>query len=126
MITLSAAPLITFLATIDAARSKAFYCDVIGLRLVDDAPFALEFDIGGVMLRIQKVEKLTPHPFTALGWQVGDIDAQVTDLARDGVVFERFAGLDQDAAGVWTAPSGARIAWFKDPDGNLLSLTEFP
>ncbi|MEJ0012844.1 MAG: VOC family protein [Bauldia sp.] len=126
MMTLGAAPLIAFLATADAARSRAFYADTLGLRLVDDSPFALEFDVGGVMLRIQKVETLTPHPFTALGWQVGDIGAQITELAREGVVFERFAGLEQDGAGVWTSPSGARIAWFRDPDGNLLSLTEFP
>lgn len=127
MITLgAAAPLIAFLATTNAARSKAFYSDVLGLRLVEDSPFALEFDVGGTMLRIQKVETLTPHPFTALGWQVPDIAAQIADLAQRGLVFERFPGLDQDAAGVWTSPSGARIAWFKDPDGNVLSLTEFP
>jgi catechol 2,3-dioxygenase-like lactoylglutathione lyase family enzyme len=126
MRTLSAAPLIAFLATADGARCLAFYRDVLGLRLVDDGAFALEFDVGGTMLRIQKVEALTPHAFIALGWQVGDIAAQVAELVRAGVTFERFAGLEQDDAGVWTAPSGARIAWFRDPDGNVLSLTEFP
>jgi catechol 2,3-dioxygenase-like lactoylglutathione lyase family enzyme len=126
MMTLGSAPLIAFLATTDAGRSKAFYRDALGLRLIDDTPFALEFDVGGTMLRIQKVERLEPHPFTALGWQVGDIAARIEELERGGVTFERFAGLDQDAAGVWTSPSGARIAWFKDPDGNVLSLTEFP
>lgn len=126
MMSLGSAPLIAFLATADAAQSKAFYRDTLGLRLVDDTPFALEFDVGGTMLRIQKVEDLKPHPFTALGWQVGDIATRIADLTRNGVRFERFAGLDQDGDGIWTSPSGARIAWFKDPDGNVLSLTEFP
>ncbi len=124
--TLGGAPVIAFLATVDSERAKAFYADVIGLRLVDDSPFALEFDAGGTMVRIQKVEKFAPHAFTAFGWQVGDIASVMSGLKKRGAVFERYAGLEQDAAGVWASPSGARIAWFKDPDGNVLSLTEFP
>jgi catechol 2,3-dioxygenase-like lactoylglutathione lyase family enzyme len=77
------------------------------------------------MLRIQKVADAAPHPFTALGWQVEDIRTAVHALAAAGVSCERFPGLHQDGDGIWTAPSGARIAWFKDPDGNVLSLTEF-
>ena len=124
--TLGGAPVIAFLATMNPARAKSFYAEVIGLRLVDDSPFALEFDGGGTMLRIQKVEKFTPQSFTAFGWQVGDIAGAMADLKKRGVIFERYPGLEQDAAGVWASPSGARIAWFKDPDGNVLSLTEFP
>jgi catechol 2,3-dioxygenase-like lactoylglutathione lyase family enzyme len=126
MMALGGVPLIAFLATVDSERCKAFYGEVLGLRLVDDSPFALEFDSGGTMLRIQKVDEFTPQPFTALGWEAGDIDTQIAELAKQGVRFERFAGMEQDEAGVWTAPSHARIAWFRDPDGNLLSLTEFP
>jgi len=124
--TLGAAPVIAFLATTDAARCDAFYRDVLGLRLVGDTPFALEFDTGGTMLRIQKVEAFTPHAFTALGWQTSDIAGAIAAMTKDGVIFERYPGLEQDAVGVWTSPSGARIGWFRDPDGNLLSLTEFP
>jgi len=116
--------LVAFLATRDAARARAFYEGVLGLSLVEDSPFALVFDARGTPLRIQKVDELRPHPFTALGWQVPRIDEVVDHLARKGVTFERFAGMDQDARGIWRSPSGARVAWFKDPDGNTLSVTE--
>jgi catechol 2,3-dioxygenase-like lactoylglutathione lyase family enzyme len=115
-----------FVATVNPDRSKLFYRDVLGLRLVSDDQFATVFDANGVQLRVQKVEKLDPHPFTALGWQVNDIADVVRALAAKGVAFERYGFLTQDEIGVWKAPSGARIAWFKDPDGNLLSLAEMP
>jgi len=118
--------LVAFLATRDAARARAFYEGVLGLSLVEDSPFALVFDARGTPLRIQKVDELRPHPFTALGWQVPRIDEVVDHLARKGVTFERFAGMDQDARGIWRSPSGARVAWFKDPDGNTLSVVEQP
>jgi catechol 2,3-dioxygenase-like lactoylglutathione lyase family enzyme len=113
-----------FLATRDGARARRFYETTLGLRVLSDDDFALALDAGGTMLRVQKVEAFTPHPFTALGWEVADIDAAAAELGRCGVALERYGGLDQDAAGIWCAPSGARIAWFKDPDGNTLSLTE--
>jgi catechol 2,3-dioxygenase-like lactoylglutathione lyase family enzyme len=116
--------LVAFLATRDAARARAFYEGVLGLSLVDDGPFALLFDANGTALRIQKVDELQPHPFTALGWQVPRIDDVVDELARRKVVCERFPGMDQDARGIWRSPSGARVAWFKDPDGNTLSVTQ--
>jgi catechol 2,3-dioxygenase-like lactoylglutathione lyase family enzyme len=121
---LASAPLIAFLATADAARARTFYTVTLGLRLVEDSPFALVFDVMGTMLRIQKVAALTPHPFTVLGWQVDDVAAAVRELAGRGVTFNRYDGLDQDGVGIWTSPAGARIAWFSDPDGNVLSLTE--
>ena len=120
-----AASLMAFVATVDAGRALVFYRDALGLALVEDSLFALAFDAGGTMLRIQKVERFTPHPFTALGWQVPDIGEAVAGLSANGVTFQRFSGMDQDASGVWTSPSGAKIAWFSDPDGNVLSLTEF-
>jgi catechol 2,3-dioxygenase-like lactoylglutathione lyase family enzyme len=117
--------LMAFVATSRADESLAFYRDVLGLRLVADEPFALVFDAHGVMLRIQKAEGHRPLPYTALGWKVPDIAAELAALRARGVTFERFPGLPQDAQGIWSAPSGARIAWFKDPDGNVLSLAQF-
>jgi catechol 2,3-dioxygenase-like lactoylglutathione lyase family enzyme len=121
---LGSADLTAFLATTDAGRAKAFYGDVLGLSLVSDDEFALAFDCNGTQLRVQKVAAVKPPPFTALGWQVADLVATVTALVRAGVVFERYSFMSQDAAGIWTAPGGTRVAWFKDPDGNLLSLAE--
>ena len=122
---LKAADVVAFAATADAARARDFYSSVIGLRLVADEPFALVFDANGVMLRVQKVEGVKPVGYTTLGWSVVDITAAVQGLSAQGVAFERFPGLSHDDLGVWTFPSGARIAWFKDPDGNVLSLTQF-
>jgi catechol 2,3-dioxygenase-like lactoylglutathione lyase family enzyme len=121
---LGQATITAFVATASAAHSKRFYRDILGLRLVSDDQFAIVFDCAGIQLRIQKIEQVQPHPFTALGWQVPDIRAAVQALAHRGVSCERYAHLDQDDLGVWLAPSGARVAWFKDPDGNILSVTE--
>lgn len=121
---LGKAAITAFVATADPARSKRFYQDTLGLRLVSDDQFAIAFDCAGIELRIQKLEHFQPHTFTALGWQVPDIRAAVQGLAKRGVSCERYAHLAQDDLGVWLAPSGTKVAWFKDPDGNLLSLTE--
>ncbi|HEX5322938.1 MAG TPA: VOC family protein, partial [Capsulimonadaceae bacterium] len=104
-------------------QARAFYEDKLGLRFAGDDPFALVFDCAGTMLRIQKVERFEPAPFTALGWQVDDIGAAVADLEKRGLVFERYEFIQGT---IWTSPGGARIAWLKDPDGNTLSLTQFP
>jgi catechol 2,3-dioxygenase-like lactoylglutathione lyase family enzyme len=117
--------LVAFVATTDSARARAFYEGTLGLSLLSDDPYALVFDANGTTIRIQKLAAFRPHPFTTLGWTVDDIKALVAALAQRGVACERFPGMDQDAQGVWASPSGARVAWFKDPDGNLLSLTEF-
>lgn len=122
---LHTARLIGFAATTDPAAAKKFYEGVLGLTLIEDSPFALVFDANGTMLRIQKVEtQITPR-HTVLGWSVGDLQAAIAHLSAKGVPFERFDGLPQDASGIWTTPDGSRVAWFKDPDGNTLSLTEF-
>jgi catechol 2,3-dioxygenase-like lactoylglutathione lyase family enzyme len=115
---------IAFVATAKPDEARAFYERTLGLDFVADEPFALVFDLGSIMLRIQKVDTLTPPPQTSLGWEVADIGAAVTMLAERGVAFEHFDFLPQDERGIWTTPSGARIAWFKDPDGNTLSLTQ--
>jgi catechol 2,3-dioxygenase-like lactoylglutathione lyase family enzyme len=119
------AKIMTFVGTRDAARAKTFYRDTLGLRLVEENSFALVFDSNGVMLRVTNVHELTPAQFTVLGWEVPDVTAAVKSLAGAGVEFSRYDGMSQDADGIWTSPGGARIAWFHDPDGNVLSLTQF-
>jgi catechol 2,3-dioxygenase-like lactoylglutathione lyase family enzyme len=114
-----------FLATKRPAEALVFYRDVLGLRLVADEPYAIVFETGSIALRVQKTETHEPLPYTAFGWKVQSVAQTVNALASAGVTCERFPGLDQDAMGVWTSPSGAKIAWFKDPDGNVLSLTQF-
>jgi|SRR5471032_1113361 len=123
---LNAQKVVAFLATTDGARATRFYERTLGLRLRSDDDFAVVFDADTVELRIQKVERFTPQPFTVLGWQVSDVVAVVTALASSGVHMERYPWLEQDERGVWPAPSGARVAWFKDPDGNLLSVAQYP
>jgi len=117
--------LIAFVATVDSERSRTFYERTLGLQLVSDDAFALVFNANGTTIRIQKVDAFQPQPFTALGFRVDDIQAVVAALGEKDVACERFPGMDQNAQGIWAAPSGARVAWFKDPDGNVLSLTEF-
>jgi catechol 2,3-dioxygenase-like lactoylglutathione lyase family enzyme len=113
-----------FVATRDGVRARAFYEGTLGLKVVSDDDFALALEAHGTQLRVQKVGSFTPQPFTALGWEVSNIDAVVESLRKRGVTFETYEGLEQDVRGVWRAPSGARVAWFKDPDGNTLSLTQ--
>jgi catechol 2,3-dioxygenase-like lactoylglutathione lyase family enzyme len=117
---------ILFVATTDAARSRAFYEETLGLSFVADEPSALVFDVGGTMLRIQKVERLSPAAHTVLGWSVVDVRRTIAMLRGRGVQLTRYPALPQDDDGVWTTPSGGRVAWLTDPDGNTLSLTEFP
>lgn len=121
---LNAFPPIAFVPITDPDRARAFYRDTLGLELIEDQlPFALVFRTGSIMLRATPVKSFTPHPFTVLGWRVTGINALAQKLTATGVVFERFPGMQQDEDGVWTTP-GAKVAWFKDPDGNLLSISE--
>ena len=123
---LGAARIVAFVATADAARCRAFYEGILGLKFVHEDEVAIVYDAHGVELRLQKVRALQAHQHTQLGWSVSAIATVVKGLGEKGVVFETYAFLNQDPNCIWTAPSGARIAWFKDPDGNLLSLTESP
>jgi len=116
---------IGFVATTDAEAALAFYGGVLGWAGLERSPYALGFDDGGVMLRVQIVGELVPVGHTVHGWQVVDMDREVDALSAKGVAFLRFENMGQDARGVWTTPDGNRIAWFKDPAGNTLSLTEF-
>jgi catechol 2,3-dioxygenase-like lactoylglutathione lyase family enzyme len=116
---------IAFLATSDAPRARRFYEKVVGLRFVEEHDFAVVFDAFGTMLRIQKTPSVVAAPYTAFGLDVEDIGAWIDRLAADGVKGVRYPHFEQDDRGVWTAPGGARIFWFHDPDGHLISLTQF-
>jgi catechol 2,3-dioxygenase-like lactoylglutathione lyase family enzyme len=119
--------IIGFVTIVDVARAKEFYRDTLGLRLLsEEPPFALVFEANGIMLRLGMAKELPPAHGTVLGWQVPEIAATVKNLGQAGVRFERFEGMDQNELGIWNSPSGAKVAWFKDPDGNILSVTEFP
>lgn len=111
-----------FVATAHPDRARAFYSDTLGLRLVTEHDFALVYESGGTTIRVQKVRELRPQEHTVLGWIVDDIEAEVDELASRGVAFLRVPGLQQDARGIWTPPGGQKVCWFKDPDGNTLSL----
>jgi catechol 2,3-dioxygenase-like lactoylglutathione lyase family enzyme len=116
--------IIGFIPTKDAARARAFYVDLLGLELVGEDNFALVVKANGTMVRIVILGEFTPVPYTILGWEVPDIGSAAVELAQQGVVFERFAYFEQDGSGIWTAPDGSRVAWFKDPDGNTLSISQ--
>jgi catechol 2,3-dioxygenase-like lactoylglutathione lyase family enzyme len=122
---LASSDLIAFVATLDPERARAFYGDVLGLSLESDDGFALVFDANGIMLRVVRVAELTPVERTSVGWRVDDIESSVRQLVERGVRFERYAGLPQDDLAIWTTPDGSKVAWFKDPDANVLSLTQF-
>jgi catechol 2,3-dioxygenase-like lactoylglutathione lyase family enzyme len=122
---LADASFIGFIPVRDLAAARAFYEGTLGLRVVDDTPFALVLDAGGTMLRVTPVPEFAARPFTVAGWNVPDIGAVVRTLAGLGVQFARYDGLTQDDLGIWTTPGGDQVAWFKDPEGNTLSLTAF-
>lgn len=126
---LSKYSIIGFVSIVDVTRAKDFYQNTLGLRLIsEEPPFALVFEVNGIMLRLAMTKELPPAQGTVLGWKVPDITAAVQELIQAGVHFERYEylNLKQDELGIWTSPSGAKVAWFKDPDGNILSLSEHP
>jgi catechol 2,3-dioxygenase-like lactoylglutathione lyase family enzyme len=116
--------IVAFVPTRDSAKARAFYEGVLGLRFIKDDGFALVFDANGIMVRVAKAPPFTPAQFTILGWEVHDIAKIASRLKDKGVVFERFGFFEQDPLGIWTAPTGDKVAWFKDPDGNVLSVSE--
>ena len=107
------------------AAAKVFYADKLGLKLESEDGFALVFDVNGTMLRVAAVQKASPAEYTVLGWEVSDIGEAAKDLRNSGVTLEIYPGFGQDDLGIWTAPGGsAKVAWFKDPDGNVLSISQ--
>lgn len=115
-----------FLPTTKPKLSKQFYKNTLGLEMISEDDFALEFKANGTLLRITVVDKFTPHSFTVLGFKIHDIKTQIISLNNKGVKFEKYDYFDQDELGIWTSPHQAKVAWFKDPDGNLISLTQYP
>ena len=116
--------IVAFIPTRDAKKAKQFYQETLGLRLISEDQFAVVFDANGIMLRVTPAPEFKPHPFTVLGWQVSGIEKVVSGLQEKGIVFEKYGFMKQDDLGIWSAPGGAKVAWFKDPDGNLLSVSQ--
>ncbi len=123
---LNAEKVVAFVPTADAIKARSFYEGILGLRAVSEDGFALVLEANGTMVRVTKVQNFKPQQFTILGWDVTDINEAVLRLHERGVRFENYGMAGQDEHGIWKSPSGARGAWFKDPDGNVLSLTQFP
>jgi catechol 2,3-dioxygenase-like lactoylglutathione lyase family enzyme len=122
---LATSDVIAFASTTDLARARSFYEDTLGLPVVNEDEYACVFDAHGTMLRITAVAEVAHPGYTVLGWRVTDISKTVAGLESLGVTFARYDLMGQDTHGVWTTPNGDRIAWFTDPDENVLSLTEF-
>ncbi len=114
------------MATTNAGRAREFYCSQLGLKFVSDDGFAVVVKAGQGAIRIVRTKMFAPQPFTVLGWEVGSIKDEVRRLMDAGISPERFNYLNLDPMGIWTAPDGSKVAWLKDPDGNVLSLSEHP
>jgi catechol 2,3-dioxygenase-like lactoylglutathione lyase family enzyme len=122
---LSSSGVVTFVLTRDREASKAFYTGVLGLKFVADDPFATVLDMHGAVLRIVHIDNYQAGPHPILGWEVADMTQAVQELNGKGVTMTIYEGFGQDALGVWTSPDGkAKVAWFTDPDGNVLSLAQ--
>ena len=107
-------------------QSKEFFESKIGLQIISEDPYGVELEGLDSVLRLSLVQQFTPQAFTVLGFKVSDISLEVKSLTSKGVIFENYDSLDQDELGIWTSPSNAKVAWFKDPEGNVLSLTQYP
>lgn len=122
---LESSHVVAFAAATDLQRAREFYEGVLGLTVAEHNDFACVLDANGIMLRVTAVPEVRRASYTVLGWRVSDIAAAIRGLAARGVNFLRFDGMNQDSNGVWTTPGGDKVAWFADPDGNVLSLTQF-
>jgi catechol 2,3-dioxygenase-like lactoylglutathione lyase family enzyme len=122
---LSHFPIVGFIPITNPERARKFYCDVLKLEFIEDEPYAVVVNANGITVRLVKMEKSEPADFTVMGWEVPDVAATVQDLIGAGIAIERYSFIEQDAHGIWSAPDGrARLAWFKDPDGNVLSVSQ--
>jgi catechol 2,3-dioxygenase-like lactoylglutathione lyase family enzyme len=122
---LQTSEVVAFVGSADLRRARMFYEQALALRLIEHNEFACVFDANGTMLRVTAVAEVARPGYTVLGWRVADIAAMVRGLTAKGVGFLRYDGMDQDENGIWTTPGGDQVAWFADPDGNVLSLTQF-
>jgi catechol 2,3-dioxygenase-like lactoylglutathione lyase family enzyme len=121
---LPSARIVGFVQVTDRQKARQFYVDVLGLRYVSEDPFALVVDSNGTRIRIGEMPKLQPAQYTILGWEVPDIEAAVAELGSRGVELEKYGFKGQDERGIWTTPGGDKVAWFKDPSGNVLSFSQ--
>jgi catechol 2,3-dioxygenase-like lactoylglutathione lyase family enzyme len=121
---LESARTVAFVPATDLDRARDFYGGILGLEVLDVTGFACVLHAAGATVRVTLVSEFSPQPFTVLGWEVAAIHETIAGLAARGVEFTRYEGMDQDPAGVWTTPGGDQVAWFRDPDGNVLSLTQ--
>lgn len=117
---------VAFVASANPEKARVFYRETLELKEIEQTPYAIVFIANDIKIRVQIVETVTPPPYTVLGWEVENIKETVQYLAVKGVNFERIDTLPQDEHGIWTTPDNARVAWFQDPDGNRLSLTQVP
>ena len=121
---LTSARIVGFIQVSDRKKACEFYVDVLGLQYVSEDPFALVVESNGTKIRIGEMPKLQPAQFTVLGWEVRDIEEAVTSLTSRGVEFQQYGFSGQNERGIWTTPGGDKVAWFKDPSGNVLSLSQ--
>ena len=122
---LANAAVIAFVTVSSPAHALDFYRDTLALKLIEETPYAIVFDCKGVMLRVAISQQVEPAPYTVLGWHVDNIEATVAEMQKKKIKFQQYGFLEQDDLGIWTTPDGAKVAWFADPDGNILSLTQF-
>jgi catechol 2,3-dioxygenase-like lactoylglutathione lyase family enzyme len=121
---LSQCEVMGFIPTRDAEKARGFYVDKLGFQVVYEDGFAVEILSGLTHIRLTKMGEFKPEGHTILGWRVREIEAEVRELSSQGVEFQRYPGLEQDELGIWSSPSGAKVAWFCDPDGNVLSVSQ--
>jgi catechol 2,3-dioxygenase-like lactoylglutathione lyase family enzyme len=121
---LASSRMVGFVPTKDSKKARAFYEGKLGFQFVSDDPFALVVKAGETTIRVAKAQNFTPAQYTVLGWAVDDIEKVVTWLRKQGVAFEKYPFIQDQELGIWTAPTGDRVAWFKDPDGNVLSVSQ--
>jgi len=115
-----------FVTTSDAAAAKKFYGGVLGFTFISEDDYGLSFEMNNSLLRVSITNKedAAPQIHTVLGWSVPDIHESVDFLKGRGVQFERYTFLQQDEKGVWQTADGTKVAWFKDPNGNVLSIDQ--
>ena len=121
---LKSAKIVAFLQVSDRSKAKAFYVDVVGLRFISEDPFALVVESNGTRVRIGEAKEMKPVQGTALGWEVADIEEAVAYLLTRGIELQQYGFSGQDERGIWTTPNGDKVAWFKDPSGNTLSVSQ--
>ena len=121
---LASSKIIGFVPTKDSAKARSFYEGKLGVQFVSDDMFALVVRAGETVIRIAKAQDFTPATYTVLGWEVSNIEEVVAWLQKRGVAFEKYPFVQDKELGIWTAPTGDKVAWFKDPDGNVLSVSQ--